>query len=100
MAEVDQLVSELLVRSDMNDDTVVDLNRILDNWRAGSLDADDEAYLRAFHARIFETPISEPAVSTMAEPERLEGLTVADWRDRALRAEAQVADMQEAARNG
>ena len=35
--QVDQLVGELLARGDMNDDTTLELNRILADWRAGKL---------------------------------------------------------------
>ena len=48
----DQLVAELFARGDMNDDTTLELNRILSDWRAGKLDPEDEAYLTALHARV------------------------------------------------
>jgi hypothetical protein len=32
--------------------------------------------------------------------DRLDGLTIAEWRDRALRAESELAQLQEASRNG
>ena len=43
--QVDQLVGELLARGDMNDDTTLELNRILSDWRAGKLDSADGAAL-------------------------------------------------------
>ena len=95
----DQLVGELLARGDMNDDTVVDLNRILDDWRAGKLDPDDESYLRALHARVMNlTP--EPEDAAPVASNRLDGLSIEEWRDRALRAESELAQFQDAARNG
>ena len=97
----DQLVAELLARGDMNDDTTIELNRILEAWRAGALDPEDEAYLRALHARIMNVPTTaEAATSKAPEAARLDGLTIEEWRDRALKAEAQLADIEDAARNG
>jgi hypothetical protein len=96
----DQLVAELLARGDMNDETTVDLNRILEAWRAGKLDPDDETYLRDFHARIMHlAPEAEEAMASTGHP-RLEGLTIEEWRERALKAEAELAQVEEAARNG
>lgn len=95
----DQLVAELLARGDMNDDTTVELNRILEDWRAGKLDPDDEAYLRALHARI-NNLAPEPVDAEPAGPSRLDGLTIEEWRDRALKAEGELAQIEEAARNG
>src|SRR3712207_3143820 len=70
--QIDQIVAELLARGDMNDDTVIDLNRMLDNWREGKLDPEDESYLRALHARVMhlELPTEEP---TPAASSRLDG---------------------------
>ncbi|GEM_PF-1922109 len=103
----DQLVADLLARGDMTDDTTRDLNRLLEEWRAGTLDPDDEAYLRALHARLTGTPpaapepIAQDRPPTVAvAPVRLEGLTIEEWRDRALRAEADLAQIEETARNG
>lgn len=92
----DQLVAELLARGDMNDETVVDLNRMLEDWRAGKLDPEDEAYLRSFHGRIMNlTP--EPEEVAPREPARIDGLTLEEWRDRALNAEAELATFKDAA---
>ena len=98
--QVDQLVGELLARGDMNDDTTLELSRILSDWRAGKLDPDDAAYIEALHAKIMHLlPESdEPAANSVAD--RLDGLTIAEWRDRALRAESELAQLQEASRNG
>ena len=95
----DQLVAELLARGDMNDDTAADLNRIVEDWRNSKLDPDDEAYLRAFHARLMNlTP--EPVEAAPVEPIVLDGLTIEAWRDRALKAESDLAQIEDAARNG
>ncbi len=95
----DQLVAELLTRGDMNDDTTVELNRILEDWRAGKLDPDDEAYLRALHARLSGLTVEPEEVAAPAAA-RLDGLTIEEWRDRALKAEGELAQVEEAARNG
>jgi hypothetical protein len=98
--QVDQLVAELLARGDMNDDTVVELNRMLDDWRAGRLDPADADYLRSLHARIFETEmVVEPDHDATAATV-LEGLDIAGWRDRALRAEADLQALREATKTG
>jgi hypothetical protein len=94
----DQLVADLLARGDMNDDTTLELNRILSDWRAGKLDPEDEAYLVALHARITNTTPEPFEIS--ASPSRLDGLTIEEWRDRALKAEADLAQFEDAARNG
>jgi hypothetical protein len=95
----DQLVAELLARGDMNDETVLELNRILEDWRGGKLDPDDEAYLVALHSRITNTTL-EPEDDVPASAVRLDGLTIEEWRDRALKAEAQIAEAESAALNG
>lgn len=96
----DQLVAELLARGDINDDTTLELNRMLDDWRAGRLDPEDEAYLRALHARILSLPAEEVEVPHGTIPAQLDGLTVEEWRERALTAEAKLAEIEDAARNG
>lgn len=96
----DQIVAELLARGDMNDETVLELNRLLDEWRAGQLHADDEAYLRALHARITETVAEAEPVAAAHAVNRLDGLSIEEWRDRALKAEADLAAFEDAARNG
>ncbi len=98
--QVDQMVAELLARGDMNDDTTLELNRILSDWRAGRLDPDDESYLAALHARIMNLAPEPEEPLAGASPARLDGLTINEWRDRALAAESQLAQIQEAARNG
>ena len=97
--QIDELVAELLARGDINDDTTLELNRMLGDWRSGHLDPEDEAYLRALHARITGTT-AEPAEPAVAPVNRLDGLSIDEWRERALRAEAELADLQESTRNG
>ena len=95
----DQLIAELLARGDMNDETVVDLNRMLEAYKSGTLDPDDESYLRALHGRILNLA-PEPVEAVAASPVRLDGLTIEEWRDRALKAEGELAQIEDAARNG
>ncbi|MEP7239650.1 MAG: hypothetical protein ABI697_02080 [Devosia sp.] len=95
--QVDQLIAELLTRGDMNDDTIVELNRILNDWRSGTVDSDDVAYIEALHARITQAVPDPEDFYDDREPERIEGLTVAEWRDRALRAEAALARIEDTA---
>ena len=101
--QVDQLVSELLARGDMNDDTTLELNRILNDWRADKLDPDDAAYIEALHARLLHlTPeVADEILAPGPAPvSRLDGLSVEEWRDRALKAEAELAQIRDAAQNG
>jgi hypothetical protein len=97
--QIDELIAELLARGDINDDSTIELNRMLNDWRAGKLDPDDETYLRALHARIMGT-IAEPAQPSATPVNRIDGLSIEEWRERALRAEAELAQLQETARNG
>ncbi|WP_417309964.1 hypothetical protein [Devosia sp.] len=102
----DALINELLATGTMNEDTTAQLNTMLDDYRAGTLDPDDEEYLRALHARITSTQATEkgPAPGTapapVTEPERLDGHTLEEWRDRALRAEAALADLEDQETSG
>ncbi len=84
----------------MNDDTVLELNRNLADWRAGTLDPADEAYLVAFHARIVSGAVAEPIEEAASGPARIDGLTIEEWRDRALKAEADLAEIADASRAG
>ena len=95
----DQLVADLLARGDINDDTTTQLNRMLDDFRAGKLDPDDESYLRALHGRLMNL-VPEPEEMAIAAPARLDGLTIEEWRERALKAEADLATVEESSRNG
>ena len=95
----DQLVAELLARGDINDETTLELNRILDDWRAGRLHPDDNDYLVALHARLMNLA-PEAVDSAPSAGVRLEGLSIEEWRERALKAEGELAQLEEAARNG
>lgn len=88
--QADELIRELIATGTMNEDTLADLERMRVEHAEGRLDPDDEAYLRALHARVMNTPMPEP------EPESatvLDGLTIEQWRDRALKAEARLAEI-------
>lgn len=94
--QADQLVAELLARGDIDDDTTLELNRMLADWRAGKLDPEDADYLVALHAKVMNmTPDSEDGAH-VSGPSRLDGLTIEEWRERALRAEASLADFEAA----
>ncbi len=97
--EVDQLVAELLARGDINDDTTIELNRILGEWREGKLAPDDADYVTALHAKVMNLvpDVQEPTQGL--GPARLDGLDIEEWRERALRAEARLADLEDAARS-
>jgi hypothetical protein len=97
--QIDQIVAELLARGDMNDDTVIELNGMLDNWRAGKLDPEDESYIRALHGRVMNLAL-EPEETVAPSPDRLDGLTIEEWRERALKAESELAQLEDAARGG
>jgi hypothetical protein len=89
----DQLIAELVATGTMNDDTLAELERLRADYAAGKLDPDDESYLRALHARITNAPMPEPVDET--GPTRLDGLTIAEWRDRALTAESELAALRD-----
>lgn len=91
--QVDALIKELLATGSMNEDTTADLNRWLEESTAGTLSADDADYIAALHAKITGAPLPDP-VETV-EPALLDGLSIEDWRDRALRAEAELAALKD-----
>ena len=93
--QVEALIKELLATGSMNEDTTADLNRWAAEAQAGTLHPDDAAYIEALHARVTGAPPSEPAAIVAAEPVRLDGLSIEDWRDRALRAEAELAQLKD-----
>lgn len=92
--QIDQLIKELIATGTMNEDTLADLNRMLADFEGGKLDPDDEVYLRALHARLTSAPTPETEEQA-AEPARIDGHTIAEWRDRALRAEADAAGLRD-----
>lgn len=102
--QIDALINDLLATGTMTEETTADLNRMLDEHRAGTLDPDDADYIRALHARITDTPITDTPVTdtpaaadepAVTEPERLDGHSITEWRDRALRAEAELAALKD-----
>jgi len=92
--QADQLVAELLARGDMSDDTTIELNRMVADWRAGKLDPEDADYLVALHAKVMNATPDPDEGGHSAGPSRLDGLTIEEWRERALRAEASLADFE------
>lgn len=95
MQPADELIRDLIATGTMNEDTLADLERMRTDADAGRLDPDDEAYLRALHARITNAPMPETIEAPVDG--RLDGLTIAEWRDRALKAEASLAALQDQA---
>lgn len=97
--QVEALIKELLATGSMNEDTTADLNRWAAEAAAGTLHPDDAAYIEALHAKLAGTPLPEggtvDAAPVPAEPPRLDGLTLEDWRDRALRAESELAQLKD-----
>lgn len=93
--QVDALIKELLATGSMNEDTTADLNRWLEEAVAGTLHPDDAAYVAAFHARVTGAPLPEEVEIAPAEPARLEGLTLEEWRTRALDAEAELVSLKD-----
>jgi hypothetical protein len=91
--QVDALIKELLATGSMNEDTTADLNRWLEESATGTLAADDAEYIAALHAKLTGAPMPEPV--EVAEPATLDGLSIEDWRDRALRAEAELAALKD-----
>ena len=89
---VDALVNELIALGTLDESTLSDLKRMQSDAAEGKLDADDEGYIRALHARLTNAPAPEPVE---AEPDRLDGHTITEWRDRALAAEAEAASLRD-----
>jgi hypothetical protein len=94
--QVDALIRELIATGTMNEDTLADLQRLLADYEAGKLDPDDEVYLRALHARLTNVP-QAPVDAAPVDGEQLDGLTLAEWRARALAAEAELAALRQEA---
>lgn len=92
--QVDALIRELIATGTMNEETLADLQRLLADYEAGKLDPDDEVYLRALHARLTNAPPPPPPAEPETADERLDGLSLAEWRDRALAAEAELATLR------
>lgn len=92
--QVDALIKELIATGTINADTLVELNRMLADFEAGKLDPDDEVYVRALHARLTNLPQAEPEPASET-PERIDGHSIAEWRERALKAEAELAVLRD-----
>lgn len=90
--QVDALVNELIALGSLDESTVADLRRMQADAASGALDPDDEGYIRALHARLTNAPLPEPVE---VEAPRLDGLTIAEWRDRALAAETEAAALRD-----
>ena len=93
--QVEALIKELLATGSMNEETTADLNRWAVEAAAGTLHPDDAAYIEALHAKLTGAPLLDASSSASTEPARVEGLTLEDWRDRALRAEAELAQLKD-----
>jgi hypothetical protein len=93
--QVEALIKELLATGSMNEDTTADLNRWAAEAAAGTLHPDDAAYIEALHAKLNGGELPEIAEAVPAEPARIDGHTIEDWRDRALRAEAELAQLKD-----
>ncbi len=95
--QVDTLIRDLLATGQINEDTTAELNRMLADYAAGSLDPEDADYVAALHARVLSTPSEVTDESEDRVEARLEGLTIAEWRERALRAEEELAALRDQA---
>lgn len=93
--QVEALIKELLATGSMNEETTADLNRWAAEATAGTLHPDDAAYIEALHAKLTGAPMPEEIAAAPVEPARLDGLSIEDWRDRALRAEAELAQLKD-----
>lgn len=89
--QADELIRELIATGTMNEETLADLERWRADFEAGKLDPDDAAYIAALHAKVTGSPMPDPVEEY--HDARLDGLTIAEWRDRALAAEARLQDI-------
>lgn len=94
----DELIQQMLASDTLNEDTAADLRRMLEEFRAGNLHPDDADYIVALHARLAGNLPEDGVVSAAppADEARLDGLTIAEWRERALAAEAERDSLREA----
>ena len=65
--QADVLIRQLLASGDMNEETTAELSRMLAEHEAGTLHADDAAYVAALHERLTGQPQPEPLESSDAE---------------------------------
>ncbi|RUT35033.1 hypothetical protein EMQ25_03515 [Arsenicitalea aurantiaca] len=96
---IERLVQDLLDTGEMNPETVADLERMRNDFREGTLDADDRDYLVALHGRL----LGEGAVpATPFDDAPGEAVHVAEaaavaegWRERAEAAETRLEGARE-----
>ncbi len=93
--QADELIRALIATGTMNEETLAELERLRADFEAGRLDPDDAAYIEALHAKVTGAPLPELEAAEPAETATLDGLSLADWRDRALRAEAELAALRD-----
>jgi hypothetical protein len=93
--QVEALIKELLATGSMNEETTADLNRWAAEAAAGTLHPDDAEYVAALHAKLTGVEPSEDGEVVALEPARVDGLSLEDWRERALRAEAELAQLKD-----
>ena len=93
--QVDALINQLLATGTMSEETTADLNRWLAEFSAGTLHPDDASYIEALHAKLTGAPLPEVEAAVPAERARLDGLSIEDWRERALNAEAELAALKD-----
>jgi hypothetical protein len=93
--QADELIRELIATGTMNEETLADLERWRADFEAGKLDPDDAAYVAALHAKLTGAPMPEPIEEV--HDAMLDGLTIAEWRDRALKAETRLAELEDQA---
>ena len=93
--QVEALIKELLATGSLNEDTTADLNRWAAEAAAGTLHPDDVADIEALHAKVTGASMPEDNVAAPVEPVRLDGLSIEDWRERALKAEAELAQLKD-----
>jgi hypothetical protein len=99
--QADELIRELIATGTMNEETLADLERMRADHAAGKLDPDDESYLRALYARVTNAPLPEPIEEAVpAATALLDGLSIEEWRDRALRAESELASLRDVEAGG
>lgn len=84
--QVETMVHELIATGAMWPETIADLERFAAEAKAGTLSAEDERYLVAFHAKnVLDAPAPDAVEADLPE----------DWKARAERAESRVAELEE-----
>jgi hypothetical protein len=96
--QADEIIRDLIATGTMNDDTLADLERMRKEIEGGTLHPDDAAYLQALHAKVNNAPMPDPIEDNSSA--RLDGLSIGEWRDRALRAETELAALRDQLTSG